>query len=165
MKKKRRKRRRLSDAHIDRIAETIAIASRMAEQGLRPMPLEIKDMFEYTFTGETWETSWHFADHLLLLSINNEMQGTQARFDILVDDPDFATTLIDIPIIAHLELQVTLLDTLPRDDVRYADLPKDTPLWRIHTPDFQEYPDDIYIMLFVSTKKETDDGEQDNLEK
>ena len=164
-KKRRSRHRRLPDTHIEQIAETVATAIRMAEQGLRPMPLEIEDMFKGTFTGDTWETCWHFADHLLLLTLGSTLHGTQARFDIIVDEHELATALIDIPIIAHLELQVTSIDTLPSDDIRYNDIPNDVPLWRIHSPDYQEYPDEIYLMLFLSGEKQTDGGEQHENEK
>ena len=164
-KNRRPRYRRLPDKYTERIAETVETAIRMAEQGLRPMPIEIEDVFEGTFTGDTWETSWHFADHLLLLTFGSTLHGTQARFDIIVDKHEFATTLIDIPIIAHLELQVTPIDTLPSDDVRYDDLPNDVPLWRIHSSDFEEYPDETYLMLLLDAEAQTDEGEQHDSEK
>ena len=162
MKQKKRppRYRRLPDAHIDRIAETVATAIRMAEQGLRPMPLEIENMFEGTFTGDTWETSWYFADHLLLMALGSTLHGMQPSFDILVDEYELATALIDIPIIAHLELQVTPIDTLPSDDIRYDDIPKGISLWRIHSSNYEEYPDDTHHMLFISGAE----GEQDDSE-
>ena len=164
-KKRRRKRHTVSDRQISRIAETIHTALQMAEKGLRPTPLEIEDMFEYKFTGEMWETSWHFADHLLLLSIRNEERKTPAQFDVLMDEYELAMAIADIPIIAHLDLQVTPIDTLPSDDVRFNDIPDGVPLWHLHSPDFQEHPDETCVMLFLSTKKETDDDEQDDSNK
>ena len=161
MKKKRRKRRNLSEANISRIVEAVATAFEMAEQGLRPMPLEIEDMSkEGTFTGEPWETTWHFADQLLFLSMASEIRKIEARFDILTDDYEFSTALIEIPIIAHLELEVTPVDTLPSDDIRYNDIPNDVPLWRIYSVDFQEYPEETHFMLFLSVEDQTDDGEE-----
>lgn len=164
MKKRRRqKRSHLPNANISRIAEAVSTAFDMAERGLRPMPLEIEDPFEAeTFTGDPWETSWYFADQLLLLSIGSEAGGIQPRFDILVDAYEFATTLIDIPIIAHLELEITPIDTLSNDDIRYADIPNGVPLWRIHSADSHEYPEDTFFMLFLSEKEDTDDGGQDD---
>jgi hypothetical protein len=160
-KRRRRKRHHLPDAHVSRTVEAVGTAFEMAERGLRPMPLEIENPLEAeTFTGDPWETSWHFADQLLLMSIGSETLGTQPRFDILVNAYEFATTLIDIPIIAHLELEVTPVDTLPSDDLRYDNIPKGVPLWRIHSADSHEYPEDTYFMLFVSEEEETDNGEQ-----
>ncbi len=151
---------KLSDAHISRIAEVVSTAFHMAEQGLRPEPLEIDDMFEGQFTGEIRETSWHFADHLLLLSISSEQLKTSIRFDILVDEHELATALADIPIIAHLALQVTPVEKLPSDDIRYDEIPEGVPLWRVHSLDFQEYPDDTYCMLFLTTEEGAPDAEQ-----
>lgn len=162
-KKPRLKRHPPPDAQIKRILKSVETALRMAEEGLRPMPLEMENPLDPgTFTGETWEASWHFADHLLLLSIGIEGSGTQPKFDILVDNYELATALVDIPIIAHLNLQVTPVDTLPSDDSRYDDAPRDVPLWRVHSPDFQDcHPDELYIMHLLTEEEETEDGKQD----
>ena len=165
-RKRRRKRRQPRDAGLFRIVEATATAFDMAEQGLRPMPLEMEDPLEaQAFTGDTWETCWHFADQLVLLSISTEMGNIQARFDILVNDHEFATTLVDIPIIAHLELEITPIDTLPSDDTRYNDIPEGVQLWRVHSADFQEHPEDTLRMLFLTEEVDTDNGDQHDTEK
>lgn len=160
-KKRHRKHRQGSDP-IPRILESVETALRMAEEGLRPMPLELEDpLGPGTFTGETWETSWHFADHLLLLSIGIESSGTRPRFDILMNTYELATALVDIPIIAYLNLQVAPVDTLPSDDPRYDDTPCDVPLWRVHSPDFQEcHPDELYVMHLLTEEEEAENGKQ-----
>ncbi len=164
-KKYRRKRGQPPDAHVSRVIEATATAFDMAEQGLRPMPLEIEDpLKEQTFTGDTWETCWHFADQLLLLSISADMGEIQVKFDILVDEYEFATTLVDIPILAHLELEVTCIDTLPSSDTRYNDIPEGIQLWRVHSADFREHPRDTLQMLFLSEEVDTDNGEQHDKE-
>ena len=159
--KYRRKRRQRFDP-IPRILESVETALRMAEEGLRPMPLELEDPLDPgTFTGETWETSWHFADHLLLLLIGIEGGGQQPRFDILINNYELATALVDIPIIAHLNLRVTPVDTLPSDDPRYDNTPRDAPLWRVHSPDFQEcHPDELYVMHLLTEEEEMKNGKQ-----
>lgn len=166
-KKPRWKRHHLRDEQVNRILKTVETAFRMAEQGLRPMPLEIENPLEAgTFTGETWETSWHFADHLLFLSTGIEGIGEQPRFDILLNEYELATALVDIPIIAHLNLQVTPVDTLPSDDSRYDNAPRDVPLWRVHSPDFQEcHPGELYVMHLLTEEEEAEDGKQDAPEK
>ena len=149
-----RKHRQGSDP-IPRILESVETALRMAEEGLRPMPLELEDPLDPgTFTGETSEMSWHFADHLLLLSIGIESSGTRPRFDILVNNYELATALVEIPIISHLNLRVTPVDMLPSDDSRYDDAPCDVPLWRAHSPDFQEcHPDELYVMHLLTEEE------------
>lgn len=164
-KKRRRKRRHSTDAHLSRIIEAIATAFDMAERGLRPMPLEIEHPLEaQTFTGDTWETCWYFADQLLLLSISADMGEIPVKFDILVDEYEFATTLVDIPILAHLELEVTPVDTPPSNDTRYNDIPEGVQLWRVHSVDFQEHPEDTLQMLFLTEEVDTDNGEQHDRE-
>lgn len=159
--KYRRKRRQGSDP-IPRILESVETALRMAEEGLRPMPLELEDPLDPgTFTGETSEMSWHFADHLLLLSIGIESSGTRPRFDILINNYELATALVDIPIIAHLNLRVTPVDMLPSDDSRYDDMPCGVPLWRAHSPDFQEcHPDELYVMHLLTVEEEMENDQQ-----
>ena len=160
-KKRRRKRQQPPQAHLSRIVEATATAFDMAEQGLRPMPLEIEDpLKEQTFTGDTWETCWYFADQLLLLSMSADMAGVPAKFDILTDEYEFAITLVDIPILAHLELEVTRIDTLPSNDTRYNDIPEGVQLWQVHSADFQEHPEDTLRMLFLTEEVDTDNGEQ-----
>ena len=164
-KKRRRKRRQPPEAHLSRIIEATATAFDMAERGLRPMPLEIEHPFEeQTFTGDTWETCWYFADQLLLVSMSTDMAKMQVKFDILTDEYEFATTLVDIPILAHLELEVTPIDTLPNNDTRYNDIPEEVQLWRVHSADFQEHPEDTLRMLFLSEEVEADNGEQHDKE-
>lgn len=175
MKKKRhRKRRRspnvwkrhqLSDADLSSIIKATATAFDMFERGLRPMPLEIAHPFEeQTFSGDTWETSWYFADQLLLISMTADAKKMQIKFDILTDDYKFATTLADIPILAHLELEVTPVDTPLSNDTRYNHIPEGVQLWRVHSVDFQAYPENILQMLFLSEEVDTDNGEQHDTE-
>ena len=164
-KKRRRKRRQPPDAHLSRIIEATATAFDMAERGLRPMPLEMEDpLEEQMFTGDTWETCWYFADQMLLLSISADMGEIQVKFDILVNDYEFATTLADIPILAHLELEVTRIDTLPSNDTRYNDIPEGVQLWRVHSADIQKHPEDILRMLFLTEEMDTDNGEHHDKE-
>ena len=165
-RKPRFKRRQLSDAHISDIMEAVANSFEMAEKGLRPEPREITDIAEEgTFTGELDENVWHFADHLLCLSIAADNANMPLNFDILTNDSEFAIALVEIPIISHFELKVTPVDTLPSDDARYGDIQNAGPIWRIHSPDFQEYPEDTFHMLVLSTETETNDGDQDDNEK
>lgn len=165
-RKPRLKRRQLSDTHISRVAEAVATSFEMAEKGLRPKPREITDIFEEgTFTGELEESVWHFADHLLCTSIASDQTNVPIKFDILINYYEFAIALVEIPIIAHLELKVTPVDTLPSDDSRYGDIQNAGPVWRIHSPDFQEYPEETLSMLLLSTETDTNDGDQNDNEK
>ena len=165
-KKLRLKRRQLSDAHISHIMEAVANSFEMAEKGLRPEPREITDIVEGgTFTGELEESVWHFADHLLCMSIASDQANIPIKFDILMNDYEFATALVEISIIAHLELKVTPVDTLPSDDHRYSDIQNAGPIWRIHSPDFQEYREERFSMLLLTTETDTNDGDQDDNEK
>ncbi len=168
MKKRKRrfKRRQLADTDMSRILEAIATSFEMAEKGLRPEPREITNIFEeYTFTGELEERVWHFADQLLCTSIAADQANVPVKFDILTNDYEFATALVEISIIAHLELSVTPIDTLPSDDPRYGEIQNAGPVWRIHSPDFQEYPEETFAMLLLSTETDTNDGDQDENEK
>ena len=159
------KRHQLSDAHLSGIVEATATAFDMFERGLRPMPLEIgHPLEEQTFSGDTWETSWYFADQLLLISMTADANKMQIKFDILTDDYKFATTLADIQILEHLELEVTPIDTLPNNDTRYNDIPEGQQMWRVHSADFQAYPENILQMLFLSEEVDTDNGEQHDTE-
>ena len=152
-----RKKPQLSEAHLLDIIKASATAFEMFEEGLRPMPLEIEDPLEpQTFTGDTWETSWHFADQLLLLSMTADVAKVPIKFDILTDDHEFATTLADIPILTHLALEVTPIDTLPDD------IPDVRQMWRVHSSDFQEHPEDTFQILFLSGEVDIDDGEQNH---
>lgn len=156
----------MSDTHISRIAEAVATSFEMAEKGLRPEPREITDIVEEgTFTAELEESVWHFADHLLCMSIATDQENVPIKFDILANDYEFATALVEIPIIAHLELKITLVDTLSSDDSRYDDIQNASTVWRIHSPDFQEYPEKTLSMLLLSTETDTNDGDQDDNEK
>ena len=168
MKKRKRrfKRRQLADTDMSRILEAIATSFEMAEKGLRPEPREITNIFEEdTFTGELEERVWHFADQLLCTSIGADQANVPVKFDILTNDYEFATALVEISIIAHLELSVTPIDTLPSDDPRYGEIQNAGPVWRIHSPDFQEYPEETFSMLLLSTETDTNDGDQDENEK
>ena len=152
-----RKKHELSEAHILDIIKASATAFEMFEEGLRPMPLEIENPLEpQTFTGDTWETSWHFADQLLLLSMTADVAKVPIKFDILTDDHEFATTLVDIPILTHLALEVTPIDTLPED------VPDIREMWRVHSSDFQEHPEDTFQIVFISGEADIDDGEQND---
>ena len=165
-RKRRRKHRQLSDKNISRVAKAVANSFEMAEKGLRPEPREITDLVkDGMFTGELEENVWHFADHLLCLSIAADNANMPVKFDILVNDYEFAIALVEIPIIAHFKLKVTPVDTLPSDDSRYGEIQNAGPIWRIHSPDFQEYPEDTFAMLVLSTETDTNDGDQDDNEK
>ena len=165
-RKRRLKHRQLADTDMSRILEAVATSFEMAEKGLRPEPREITDIFEEdTFTGELEERVWHFADQLLCTSIASDQANVPIKFDILTNDYEFATALVEISIIAHLNLKVTLVDTLPSDDSRYGDIQNVGPVWRIHSPDFQEYLEETVSMLLLSTETDTNDGEQDENEK
>lgn len=151
------KKHQLSEAHVLDIIKASATAFEMFEEGLRPMPLEIENPLEpQTFTGDTWETSWHFADQLLLLSMTADVTQRPIKFDILTDDHEFATALIDIPILTHLALEVTRIDTLPDD------IPDVREMWRVHSSDFREHPEHTFQIVFVSGEVDTDDGEQND---
>ena len=165
-RKPRFKKHQLSDTHISSVAEAVATSFEMAEKGLRPEPREITDIFEEgTFTGELEESVWHFADHLLCTSIASDQANFSIKFDIFVNSYEFAIALIDIPIIAHLELKVTPVDTVPSDDSRYDDIQNAGPVWRVHSPDFQEHPEETVAMLLLSTETDTNEGDQDDNEK
>ena len=165
-RKRRLKHRQFADTDMSRILEAVATSFEMAEKGLRPEPREITDIFEEgTFTGELEERVWHFADQLLCTSIASDQANVPIKFDILTNDYEFATALVEISIIAHLELKVTPIDTLPSDDPRYGEIQNADPVWRIHSPDFQEYPEETFSMLLLSTETDTNDGDQDENEK
>ncbi len=165
-RKRRLKRRQLSDKNISRVAGAVANSFEMAEKGLRPEPREITDIVkDGMFTGELEENVWHFADHLLCLSIAADNAKMPIKFDILVNDYEFAIALVEIPIIAHFKLKVTPVDTLPSDDSRYGDIQNAGPIWRIHSPDFQEYPEDTFAMPVLSTETDTNHGDQDDNKK
>ena len=168
MKKRKRrfKRRQLADTDMSRILEAVATSFEMAEKGLRPKPREITNIFEEdTFTGELEERVWYFADQLLCTSIASDQANVPIKFDILTNDYEFATALVEISIIAHLELKVTPVDTLSSDDFRYGDIQNAGPVWRIHSPDFQEYPEETVSMLLLSTETDANNGAQDENEK
>ncbi len=168
MKKRKRRLKHplLTDTDMSGILEAVAASFEMAEKGLRPEPREIPNIFEEdTFTGELEERVWHFADQLLCTSIASDQANVPIKFDILTNDYEFATALVEISIIAHLELKVTPVDTLSSDDSRYDDIQNAGPVWRIHSPDFQEYPEETFSMLLLSTETDTNDGDQDENEK
>lgn len=151
---------------MSRVAEAVANSFEMAEKGLRPEPREITDIVkDGMFTGELEENVWHFADHLLCMSIAAADANMPVKFDILVNDYEFALALVEIPIIAHFKLKVTPVDTLPSDDSRYGEIQNAGPIWRIHSPDFQEYPEDTFAMLVLSTETDTNEGDQDDNKK
>ena len=165
-RKPRLKRLQLSDTHISCIAEAVATSFEMAEKGLRPAPRQTKNIFEEdTFTGELEEQVWEFADQLLCTSIASDQANIPIKFDILTNNYEFATALVDISIIAHLEFSVTPVDTLPSDDCRYSDIQNAGAIWRIHSPDFQEYPEETLTMLLLSSETDTNDGDQNDNEK
>ena len=165
-RKPRFKRRQLADTDTSRILEAVATSFEMAEKGLRPEPREITDIFEEgTFTGELEERVWNFADQLLCTSIASEQANVPIKFDILTNDYEFATALVEISIIAHLQLRVTPIDTLPSEDPRYDQIQDAGPLWRIYSRNFQEYPEETFSMLLLSVETDTNDGDQDGNEK
>ena len=159
-RKRRLKHHQLADTDMSRILEAVATSFEMAEKGLRPEPREITDIFEEgTFTGELEERVWLFADQLLCTSIASDQANVPIKFDILTNDYEFATALVEISIIAHLELKVTPIDTLPSDDPRYGEIQNAGPVWRIHSADFQEYSEETFSMLLLSTETDTNDGD------